>query len=271
MPRLNPFQQLRAVSEGAEAEFEVVCAKLIRIQYPDARRVRVHRGDGGVDTGNGTWGDTGALDVFQVKYFPDSLGNSQRQQIRESYNTALNNENFRLRKWTLCLPALLSQNDHLWFDTWAAEQDVHIDLWDGDKFDTLLNLPSAGPVRDRLKTLGVLGVPTASPNLRPILHARLCDPKQGTGFFLQVELLNDGDAAADNLRLKISHTRETQHRADAPIQPWHQENDELNPWVISLPRAMNPGEHLPVLNIPFGVQAPLEPVHDLPIDLHWGQ
>jgi hypothetical protein len=257
MPRQNPFQQLRGVSEAAEAEFEAACAELIRIHYPDAKRVRVHRGDGGVDTANGTWGEAGALDVFQVKYFPDVLGNSQRQQIRESYLTAANNQNFKMRSWKLCLPTILRQEDHEWFDTWSGDQETHIELWDGDKLEALLRQPSAGATRERLKALGVVGLLASAPDLRPVLLARRCDPLKGTGFFLQIDLFNHGDAAADNVRGTLSHTRETQHRAHSPLSPWQHENQELNPWVVSLPRAMTPGEHLPVMQIPFGAQAPM--------------
>src|SRR5579863_9166948 len=123
MPRQNPFQQLRAVCEGAPHEFEAICVDLIRTHYPDAKRVRVYNGDGGVDASYGDWGTQGALDVFQIKYFPDVLGDSQKQQIRDAFKTASTNANFRLRKWTLCLPALLRQEDLRWFDEWKTAQD----------------------------------------------------------------------------------------------------------------------------------------------------
>jgi len=256
MARQNPFQQLRSVCEAPEAEFELACAELIRTQFSDARRVRVHRGDGGVDTAHGTWGSSGALDVFQVKYFPDVLGSPQRQQVRESYVTATNNSNFRLRSWTLCLPTTLRQEDHEWFDSWKSEQDTHIDLWDGDKLEALLRLAGAGHTRERFKTLGVVGLPSSAPDLRPVLHARQCDPATGTGFYLQIELTNLGDAAADNVRATVTHTRETQHVANTPFRPWRHDNQEYNPWELVLTRTMNPGEHLPVMRIPFGGQAP---------------
>jgi len=257
MPRQNPFQQLRFVSEGPEAEFEAICADLVRTQYPDSKRVRVHRGDGGVDTAHGEWGAQGALDVFQVKYFPGVLGNSQKQQIREAYATASNNPNFRLRNWILCLPTSLRQEDHAWFADWKADQDANIELWDGDKLEHLLRLPGAGRSRDRLKALGAVGTPAATVDLKPLMQVRRSDPSSGTGFQLQVSLLNAGDMAADNVRLIVRHTRETHHRANAPFPPWEHENQAHNPWELSLQRTLNPGETIPVIFVPFGVTAPL--------------
>jgi hypothetical protein len=258
MARQNPFQQLRAVSEGPEAEFEAVCADLIRTQYPEAKRVRVHRGDGGVDAAHGDWGTEGALDVFQVKYLPDVLGDSQKQQIRESYNTAHANPHFKLRKWILCIPTILRQEDHAWFDTWKNEQDTHIELWDGDKLETLLRLPAASASRERLKTLGVAGLPSPASELLPSMHARQLDKTKGTSFVLQIDLTNSGDQAAENLRVVVEHTRETHHVAFAPFVPWKHENVIYNPRELSLPRSLNPGESITVLVIPFGMDAPLQ-------------
>jgi hypothetical protein len=257
MARQNPFQQLRFLCEGPEGEFEALCANLIRTQYPDTKRVRVHKGDGGVDAAHGEWGTHGTLDVFQVKYFPDVLGDSQRQKIRESYETAHTNQNFRLRKWTLCLPALLRQEDHHWFDTWKDKQDTHIELWDGDKLEQLLGLPAASRSRERLITLRAVGTPSAAPVLEPKLRAQIFDKSQGTGFQLRIDLTNSGDQAADNVRLIVSHTRETHHRANGPFPPWKHENQEYGPWILSLQRSLNSGETIPVIYIPFGITAPL--------------
>ena len=256
MARQNPFQQLNGVCEGAAHEFEAICADLIRAQYPDSKRVRVHKGDGGVDTSHGDWGNQGALTVFQVKYFPEVLGPSQREKIRSSYITASQNQNFKLKSWILCLPANLRQEDHEWFDTWKNEQDTHIDLWDGDKLETLLNLPAAAGCRAKLKKLGAVGGPPPLAVLTPKLKIQ-CDTPQHRKFTVHIILTNSGDEAADNIRVMVNHTRETQHAFLEAPRDWNHENTPaLIPRELSLNRTLNPGDPVHVISIPFGINAP---------------
>ncbi len=201
MPKINVFQQLALHLESPEKEFEAICCELIRLKNPDARRVRVHLGDGGVDSATGTWGSSGALDVFQVKYFIDVWGDSQKQQIRESYKTAANCENYNLRRWTLCLPVNIRKEDLDWFDTWKSDKDHVIDLWDGADLEALLRTDGASRTRGRMRNLGVTSL-DASPNLQPYI-SKVDNPLDGVDFNVHLSLTNEGDKTAENITVLI--------------------------------------------------------------------
>src|SRR5438876_11478829 len=91
-------------SAGAPEKFQEMCSLLVKSEHPNAAGVRVQRGDGGVDTFAGPWAEDGDVTVYQMKYFPDGIGDSQKDQIRQSYTTARNNANFCLTTWVLCIP-----------------------------------------------------------------------------------------------------------------------------------------------------------------------
>ncbi|MBF6612282.1 MAG: hypothetical protein IVW55_04060 [Chloroflexi bacterium] len=117
---------------GARDKFEEMCSLLIKGEYPDARAIRVYKGDGGVDQSVGHWDGHSPVAVFQQKYFPDRLGDTQKQEIRDSYRAAMSNGNFTLAKWTLCIPINLSQEEQRWWDEWKAKQEPTgqvIELW----------------------------------------------------------------------------------------------------------------------------------------------
>jgi hypothetical protein len=87
---LNPFEQLRllnSVSDPGKA-FEDVIAILLRDHGKTDGQVKIHVGDGGIDSYQGTFGKDGELVVYQMKYFPDSWKSSQKQDIREAFRTA---------------------------------------------------------------------------------------------------------------------------------------------------------------------------------------
>lgn len=84
--------------------FEDIVALILKCLYPENRRVRVYRGDGGIDSFSGTLGVGGEADVFQINYFPSSWEDSQKQQIRDAYSVARNSNDYQLKAWTLCFP-----------------------------------------------------------------------------------------------------------------------------------------------------------------------
>lgn len=119
--RLLDLQLLYGVA-GAREQFEQLCAHLIQSEYPSAKNVRCEPGDGGVDVYIGEWDDPLGIIVFQVKYFLHGLKESQKQQIRSSFQTCLNNPNFRTRQWILCLPIELSEEETRWFTRWKRQE-----------------------------------------------------------------------------------------------------------------------------------------------------
>ncbi len=125
---------------GAREKFEDLVVQLIRSERPDVDRVRMVRGDGGIDAHSGSLADPAGVDVFQMKFFPDGIGDSQKGQIRDSFNTAKKNTKFTVRHWTLCIPLDMGTDEKLWFDEWAAKQTgVVIDpVWGAAKLEGLL-------------------------------------------------------------------------------------------------------------------------------------
>src|ERR1700687_4420776 len=54
---------------GAREKFEDMTVQLIRTEHRSADRIRVLRGDGGIDAYDGSLADQAGVDVFQIKYF----------------------------------------------------------------------------------------------------------------------------------------------------------------------------------------------------------
>ena len=114
--------QLIYGAAGAREKFEELTAHLIRSESPDTDRVRIVRGDGGVDAHDGALSDPLGVDVYQIKFFPERIGDSQKAQIRRSFNRARKNKDFRMKSWTLCLPIDMSFEEKQWFEDWKATQ-----------------------------------------------------------------------------------------------------------------------------------------------------
>ena len=106
--------------EGARAAFERACEMIIgwKRRPETVRGIRVQQGDGGIDVYVGDFGEA-PIDVYQCKYFIDGIDDSQKQQIRDSYKTAISSTDFQVSKWYLCLPVNLSVPETKWFAGWS--------------------------------------------------------------------------------------------------------------------------------------------------------
>lgn len=62
------------------------------------------KGDGGIDAHEGDLVDPEGVEVYQMKFFPDGLGESQKDQIHGSSNRARENTALKTKSRTLCLP-----------------------------------------------------------------------------------------------------------------------------------------------------------------------
>ena len=117
---------------GARDIFERICVNLFQsIHGPKAKSVKVSQGDGGIDV---LIGDLPSPErVYQCKFFLKNLGASQRQQIKESFNTVVSN--YHVKEWLLCLPCILNEKDLLWWSKWKTEmmeeKNVKLELCDG--------------------------------------------------------------------------------------------------------------------------------------------
>src|SRR5579863_5401306 len=98
--KLTHLQLIYGIA-GAREKFEALTIHLIRSVRPHAETVRIVRGDGGIDAHEGSLADPAGVDVFQMKFFPNAIGESQKSQIRESFSTIASGTRFKAKSWTL--------------------------------------------------------------------------------------------------------------------------------------------------------------------------
>ncbi|MHB1406912.1 MAG: ABC-three component system protein [Desulfitobacteriaceae bacterium] len=118
------FRYLRDeyTDEGAREMFERICTQWLYARFgTDAHRIKVNRGDSGIDVLIGDFSQP--IDVYQCKYFIDEIGDSQKQQIRESYEQAKSAPDFQMQNWYLCLPRELNTNEFKWWSYWKKRKE----------------------------------------------------------------------------------------------------------------------------------------------------
>lgn len=122
---MNSWLQLALIHNeaGARLAFESACLQTLSAKFENenVHGVRLHKGDGGIDIYVGFLG-VEPIDVYQCKFFINGIGDSQKNQIRNSYQTASSNERFELRNWYICLPVDLKIDEARWFDGWCSDQ-----------------------------------------------------------------------------------------------------------------------------------------------------
>lgn len=121
----DTFKRYHGGVEGARFRFEDLMEELLRKENPsrNVKRVRLAQGDGGIDVFIGNIGQE-KIDVYQCKYFDAGLRSSQWKQITDSYNRAIENPDYQMNKWVLCLPAELSLDEHIKWEEWKTEHKV---------------------------------------------------------------------------------------------------------------------------------------------------
>jgi hypothetical protein len=117
--------------EGARGEFESFSFSLIRGMNPevDLQRIQVSQGDGGIDIIKGTFGSD--IVIWQCKFFLNDIEKSQKQQITNSFGTAINTAKetrSKMRKWILCLPKNLTVSEKRWWDRWKHKMEKEHNL-----------------------------------------------------------------------------------------------------------------------------------------------
>jgi len=249
----NPFEQLQdAVVEPRQA-FEDIVTLILKCLHPTSRRVRVYRGDGGIDTFTGSLGDGGEADVYQVKYFPAKWEDSQKQQIRDTFRKARSSEDYKLSKWTLCVPARLPKEDLRWFDEWRAEQDSPIELMDGDELTLHLGDERCGQARNKLREWGVIGIQGGGPQFNATAFIQRENyEKTGLTARIYLRIENEGDRSARGIKATITHA-ETGCVASQEPDDWERSRNDgrLNPRVLRYRHTLNPGDHAVIMGIPL--------------------
>ena len=245
----NPFEQLQDVVIEPRQAFEDVVTLILKCLYPDARRVRVYRGDGGLDSFTGTLGVGGEADVFQIKYFPSSWEDSQRQQIRDSYSIARNCNDYRLKTWTLCVPTRLRKEDLRWFDEWRGKQDRTIQLLDGDDLTLYLDDKRCALARNKLREWGLTGIAPTGPEFAVQAFIKRQDvARTGLSAMITLYLRNTGDRSARDIVATVSHS-DTGCVAGPAQTGWEQVGARVEPRTLRYSNPLNPSEGIPIMRI----------------------
>jgi len=143
---------------GARDAFEDLCYELIKSQFPDleVRHVEGKQGDGGIDVYVGDLTDPHGIEVFQAKFFDREVGESQKDQIRKSFKRCVTNPEFKVSKWTLCLPRNLSLDEAKWFASWKKDEaqasslpSRNIVLWNADDLERILDEPDNVTLKEK--------------------------------------------------------------------------------------------------------------------------
>lgn len=138
--------------DGGRTDFHRMLSALVGVTNPTATDVRPDPGDWGIDVFVGNL--TERIAIWQSKYFYSGIGDSQKQQIRESFKSAMTNARthcYEVEAWTLCVACDLSAPEHQWWDRkvreWQKEfPALSIELWDAPRIRRLLMAPEAAHV-----------------------------------------------------------------------------------------------------------------------------
>lgn len=119
----SDFKAIYGNIAGAREEFENACESLFRKIYPGKHvsQMKVTVGDGGIDIFVGEFG-VEPITVIQCKFFLDTFEDSQKNQIRDSFNTAINSEKYELKEWILCIPRVIDIAENSWWFNWKHKK-----------------------------------------------------------------------------------------------------------------------------------------------------
>ena len=133
------FKALYGNIEGAREGFERACETLFKKVYSPryVSQMAVSRGDGGIDIFVGGY-SVEPIIVIQCKFFLEDFGNSQKQQIKKSFQKAIGNKDYELSEWILCIPKVFNQKDNEWWFNWKKNQKVNIRLINGNELIDLM-------------------------------------------------------------------------------------------------------------------------------------
>ncbi len=123
----NDFKSLHSNLAGAREAFENACETLFRKIYfnKSVSQVEVKQGDGGIDIFVGELG-VEPITVIQCKFFLETFEDSQKDQIRNSFKTAISANKYELKEWVLCIPRVIDIDEHSWWFDWKKKKtDEH--------------------------------------------------------------------------------------------------------------------------------------------------
>jgi len=151
LPDVNFNHFLQEGDAAARVRFDSFTLALVSAARSNVRGMRPAPGDWGIDAFIGDLADS--IAIWQAKFFPRDVGESQQAQIRESYASAkkaASAHEYEIISWTLVLPIVLSPDERKWWDGWVARQKgdgIAIELWELSTLQELLRSPDAADVR----------------------------------------------------------------------------------------------------------------------------
>jgi uncharacterized protein YjbI with pentapeptide repeats len=122
---------------GARSAFEKTCRRLFKAKFHprNVQTIRVKQGDGGIDVFVGDLGEE-PISVFQCKFFIEDFSDSQKAQIKKSFETAINSKKYKMLDWNLCIPRELDIDSQAWWTKWKTSMEtqykIPIKLYNGD-------------------------------------------------------------------------------------------------------------------------------------------
>lgn len=122
------FERIHGTPGGSREAFEGICLDLVRKKYEketNVQKIKSHKGDHGIDIYVNNIG-VEPIHIYQCKYFRDSLGDSQKKQIRDSFSTVVCDEEYEVSEWTLLLPLDMSFDENLWWCRWKEKVSERI-------------------------------------------------------------------------------------------------------------------------------------------------
>jgi len=150
----NDFKALYGNISGAREAFEGACETLFRKMNPNKHvsQVKVKVGDGGIDVFIGEFG-VEPISVIQCKFFLESFEESQKDQIRKSFQTAVTSEKYQLKEWILCIPRVIDIDENSWWFKWKNKK-----IKEHQKEPTFISLKNGNELIDLLKVEGLYNI-----------------------------------------------------------------------------------------------------------------
>jgi hypothetical protein len=157
---------------GARSIFERLVIQLVNIKHR-ALSILAKPGDWGIDAYVGDL--EGVISVWQAKYFPDGIGESQKGEIRSSFKAAIRaskEQGHAIDAWTLVVPTDLDGPAQQWWDGWkkrtGRKTGITIDIWTATTLEGMLLSDEARHLARHFFP-NSMGVPPSPPS--PTVHA----------------------------------------------------------------------------------------------------
>jgi hypothetical protein len=137
--------------DGARAAFEHLVGQLVGLRFSGMRIVEANPGDWGLDVIVGEL--DGVVSVWQAKFFINGISDSQKKQIRESFDQVVKKaaeKGFTIDAWILCVPCNLHPDALKWWTKWKKAKEkatgISIELDDQARLETHLLAPEASAI-----------------------------------------------------------------------------------------------------------------------------